>query len=165
MLARDIDLTFYVNGGLHYKPGYLKSVYPSVLHFPRADQAEFADAIVRRFATNTEFCWLLMVAPECALEELAQQTDGGADITTAIGNAAYMAEHCLPYFQPNYERQYEDMMAYFAVTPRLGMGGVDRSQKIHWLHRLCSTAVCAVSNPVRRLLSRAHSELYTLSGR
>jgi len=159
LMAWDLNSSFYGNYGLTFQTPYLKAVFPDVVHFSRSDQSEFADAITRRFASHPDFCWLQMMAPECerAMYEqlIAHLEDSRETLTVLLGNAAYMSQHCPPYFRSHYQGSYDAILAYmedqFPKTDATAIGHVDATQKIHWLHRLVSRGVCAVVNPFRKL--------------
>ena len=149
----DLEPSFYSNYGVTYKVKYLRDVFPDVVHFSREDQTEFADAITRRFVTNTDFCWLTMMAPECEQSKYNYliEKDDRIEMTVMIGNAAYIAENCPHYFRAQFQSSYENMIKHFAnihSKPEI-VKRIDKSQKINWFRRVVSKIVCLLINPIR----------------
>jgi len=78
----------YTNSGLYHDYDTLARIYPEIIFFTIEEQANYSDAITRRYALNQHFVNRMSGGLNMTIEEFADKAN-----TTAIGNIAFMAIH------------------------------------------------------------------------
>lgn len=76
----------YVNNGLYHDYDTLLQVYPEIISFTIDEQANYSDAITRRYALNPHFIAKMEISLNRSIKEFTPNT-------TAIGNLAFVAIH------------------------------------------------------------------------
>ena len=97
------------------------------------EQEKLADAITRKYAKNESFC-------EIQISQLPESIHGCN--STSVGNLAYMAIHCHPIYQQEFQTAYNTLMYKLKIHHNIetnSMATIDASQKIPLTHKIVSS--------------------------
>ena len=107
----DLNPANYPNMGMSRPLGELMRMRSNIIWYDTQDQAEFADAICRRYAQDAAFCEL----------QLKERSNGYSILqlprwnTTSIANSAFMALHSHAKYKHSFMNQHKQLVAYLRM--------------------------------------------------